>query len=118
MKRGFTLAELMIASVIILVVLTALAVALVSFLRGSRSLELQEGALTIARVEIADIERSEVIPRPGTETWPDSMWGNHYLVETAVSGSEEGFRDLTVTVSSGDTVAVELTRRFFDNDIQ
>ena len=118
MKKAFTLAELAVASVIILVVLTALAVALFAFLRGSRSLELQEGAFTLARVEIADIERSEVIPRPGTATRPDSLWGNPYSVETAVNGSEAGFRDVTVTVSSGDTVAIELTRRFYDNDIQ
>ncbi len=51
-------------------------------------------------------------------TRPDSLWGNPYSVETAVNGSEEGFLDVTVTVSSGDTVAVELTRRFYDNDIQ
>lgn len=61
MKRGFTLAEIMIASVIILVVLTALAVALMSFARGSRAIELQDGALTLARLELAEMERSMLL---------------------------------------------------------
>ena len=113
MRAGFTLAELAVASVIILVVLTALAVALVSFVRGSRSLELGEGALTLARVEIAGMERSETLPVAGIDERPDSLWGNLYIVSTVVTGLEANSRSVTVAVSSGDTVAVELTRKFY-----
>ena len=75
MRRAFTLAEIMVASVIILVVLTALAVALMSFARGSRSIELQDGALTLARLELAEMERSML--RPGRLHLGQSVHGGN-----------------------------------------
>lgn len=116
MRNAFTLAEVMIASVIILVVLSALSIALFSFVRGSRSLELQDGALTLARVEMADMERAERFPDPGVTARADSMWGNSYTVETSVIKSTENIFDVTVAVSSGDSVSIELERRFYENN--
>jgi Tfp pilus assembly protein PilV len=114
MRKGFTLAEVAVASVIILVVLGTLAIALLSFVRGSRSLELQDGALTLARLEFAEMERSEVLPEPGVTTRADSMWGNFYSVRTAVMNNNENTFDVTVAVSSGDSVSIELSRRFYE----
>jgi prepilin-type N-terminal cleavage/methylation domain-containing protein len=116
MKRGFTLAEVMVASVIILVVLGALAFALLFFFRGSRSLELQDGALTLARVEFADMERTERFPEPGVTERADSMWGNSYTVQTSVNSYSANTYDVTVAVTSGDSVSIELSRRFYQHD--
>ena len=80
MKKGFTLVELVVASVVILVVLSALFVALVSFVRGGKTLELQDGALTLARVEIVEIERREEVPAPCTSVHCDTLWSNQYTV--------------------------------------
>lgn len=113
MRKGFTLVEVVVASVIILVVLAALSIALISFVRGGRSLELQEGALTLARVEIAEIERLEEIPEPGRAERPDTLWGHPYTIETSVGLQGENAVDVFVTVSSGDSVSIELTRRFY-----
>jgi Tfp pilus assembly protein PilV len=114
MKKGFTLAEVAVASVIILVVLSALAVALAAFVRGNRSLELQSGALTLARVEISGIENAGMVPAPGVQTRADSLWGNPYTVETAVLRTDEHISDVTVSVSSGDSISVNITRRFYE----
>ncbi len=113
MRKGFTLVEVAVASVIILVVLSALFVALVSFVRGGKTLELQDGALTLARVEIAAIERREEVPAPGTSQHPDTLWGNQYEVETTVGSSGDNTVDVFVEVTSGDSVSIELTRRFY-----
>ena len=114
MRNGFTLAEVAVASVIILVVLATLGIALLSFVRGSRSLELQDGALTLARVEFAEMERAEAFPEPGITTRPDSMWGNFYSIETRVIDYTDNTFDVTVAVSSGDSVSIELSRRFYE----
>lgn len=117
MKSGFTLVEVLVSSLIILVVLTALAFALQSFFRGSRSIELQDGALTLARVEISEIERLEEIPEPGFFSRVDTLWGHTYTVDTSITQSQYNTIDLDVSVSSGDTLSIELTRRFYiDND--
>ena len=115
MRKGFTLVEVLVASIIMLVVLTALSVALISFFRGSRNLELTEGALTLARVEIAEIERLEEIPDPGITVKPDTLWGRSYTIETTVDLSGENAVDVFVAVSSGDSVSIELVRRFYDD---
>lgn len=113
MRGAFTLAEVMVATVIILVVLGALAVALLSFARGSRTMELQDGALTLARLEIAGIENARTLPEPGVTTRPDSLWGNRYTVETSVIGSGDGSTMVTVAVGAGEESSIELTRRFY-----
>ncbi|MCK5133151.1 MAG: type II secretion system protein [Candidatus Sabulitectum sp.] len=115
MRKGFTLVEVVVASVIILVVLSALSVALIFFIRGGKSLELQEGALTLARVEIAEIERLEEIPKSGRTERPDTLWGHPYTIETTVGfqGDNDNAVDVFVAVSSGDSVSIELTRRFY-----
>jgi len=113
MKKGFTLAEVAVASVIILVVLFALGIALISFVRGSRSLELQEGALTVARVEITRMERRGEPPSIGRTTRPDTLWGHEYTVDTAVTYYDENSVNVLVSVDRGDSVSIELTRRFY-----
>lgn len=113
MRKGFTLVEVVVASVIILVVLTALSIALISFVRGGKSLELQEGALTLARVEIAEIERLEEIPESGRTERPDTLLGHPYTIETTVGFQGDNAVDVFVAVSSGDSVSIELTRRFY-----
>ncbi len=112
MKKGYTLAEVVVASVIMLVVLTALSIALIAFVRGGRNLELQEGALTLARVEISEIERLDEIPEPGRTERPDTLWGHPYTIETTIGFQGENAVDVSVAVSSGDSVSIELTRRF------
>jgi len=114
MKKGFTLVEVLVASIIILIVLTALFVALLSFVRAGRSLELSEGALTLARVEIARLERTGETPVPGTAVHPDTLWGNPYNIETEVVSRNDGSVDVFVAVSSGNSVSIELARRFFN----
>ncbi|PIE52399.1 hypothetical protein CSA37_06305 [Candidatus Fermentibacteria bacterium] len=116
-RRGFTLAEVAVASVIILVVLSALVLALSAFVRGSRKLELQEGAATLAQVELAGIERAASLPEPGFTARPDSLMGNNYLVETTAVSYDENTIDVTVAVSSGDSLSIEFTRRYYGNDL-
>lgn len=117
MKKGFTLVEVLVSSLIILVVLTALLFALQSFVRGSRTIELQDGALTLARVEISEIERLEEVPEPGNFTKTDTLWGHRYSVNTSITQTPNNTVDVDVSVSSGDTLTIELTRRFYiDNN--
>lgn len=118
MRKGFTLAEVAVASVIILVVLSALGIALVSFVRGGRTLELQEGAATLARVEIVNLEQYGTIPSAGVMVRPDSLMGNTYTVRTTVVSYMENTADVTVEVSSGDSVSVGFSRRFYENGLQ
>ncbi len=113
MRNGFTLVELIVATLIILVVLTAFSVAITSFVRGGKTLELQDGALTLARVEIADFERRENIPDDGRTLRPDTLWGHRYTVETTVQSQGNNTVDVFVAVSSGDSVSIELSRRFY-----
>lgn len=113
MRKGFTLVEVVVASIIILIVLTALSVALLSFVRGGKTLELQGGALTLARVEMAEVERLEEIPEPGRTERSDTLWGHPYTIETTVGFQGDNAIDVFVAVSSGDSVSIELTRRFY-----
>jgi prepilin-type N-terminal cleavage/methylation domain-containing protein len=113
MRKGFTLVEVLVASIVILVVLSALFVALLSFVRAGRTLELSEGALTLARVEIARLERLEETPSPGIDTYTDTLWDNAYTIETIIDSDGEDAVDVFVAVSSGDSVSIELTRRFY-----
>ncbi len=113
MRKGFTLVEVIVASVIVLVVLSALSVALLSFVRGGRTLELQEGAFTLARVEIAELERLETIPEPGRTVRADTLLGHPYSVETTVGVQGGNAIEVFVAVTSGDSVSIELTRRFY-----
>ncbi|MCK5786592.1 MAG: type II secretion system protein [Candidatus Sabulitectum sp.] len=115
MKKGFTLVEVAVASVIILIVLTALTFALFSFVHGGRTLELQQGAFTLARVEIAAIERLEEYPETGVTVRADTLLGRRYIVETTVAFNGENAVDVFVEVSSGDSVSIELTRRFYSD---
>lgn len=115
MRNGFTLVEVIVASVIVLVVLTALSVALIFFVRGGQALELQEGAFTLARVEIAELERLEIIPEAGRTVKADTLWGHPYNVETTVGIQEGNAIDVFVAVTSGDSISIELTRRFYSD---
>lgn len=113
MSRGFTLVELSVASVVILVVLSALFFALVSFVRAGKTLELQDGALTLARVEMAELERLEEPPFPGRTQRPDTLWGHIYNIETSVALQGDSAVSVLVAVTSGDSVSIELSRRFY-----
>ncbi len=115
MRKAFTLVEVIVASVIVLVVLTALSVALISFVRGGKALELHEGAFTLARVEIAELERLEIIPEAGQTVKADTLWGHEYNVETTVGVQEGNAIDVFVAVTSGDSISIELTRRFYSD---
>ena len=113
MRTGFTLAETAVASVIILIVLSAFAFVLTAFMNGSRSLELQQGALTLARVEMARIERRHTLPEPGRSVRPDSLWSHVYQIDTTVSAAGENAINVLVAVASEDAGSIELSRRFY-----
>lgn len=113
MKKGFLLVEAVVASVIILAVLSALAFALTAFVKGSRSIELQQGALTLARVEMARMENLQTAPEPGRTVRADSLWNADYTVDTTISPSGENSVDVLVAVASDENASVELSRRFY-----
>ncbi len=113
--RGFTLVEVLVASVVIVLVLGVLALTLQYFFRGSRNLELRQDALTLAVLEVRDIESEIPLPEPFSSERTDTIMGRQFLVRTTLAWSGDRTRLLTVRVSRGDSITVELARQFSFN---
>lgn len=117
-SRGFTIVEVVVASLVIVVVLGVLALALRFFFKGSRNLELRQYALTLASLEVASIDNADPLPQPGSFQRADTVMGRPFLVRTTLAWSGDHSRLLTVRVSSGDTVTVELVRQYTINQLE
>jgi prepilin-type N-terminal cleavage/methylation domain-containing protein len=113
--RGFTIVEVLVASVVMVVVLGVLALTLQYFFRGSRNLELRQDALTLAVLEVGDIESARPFPQPFSSERADTIMGRQFLVRTTLAWSGDRTRLLTVRVSRGDSITVELARQFTIN---
>lgn len=113
--RGFTLVEVLVASVVMVVVLGVLALTLQHFFRGSRNLELRQDALTLAVLEVGDIESAVPFPEPFSSERTDTIMGRQFSVRTTLAWSGDRTRLLTVRVSRGDSITVELARQFSFN---
>ncbi|GEM_PF-3927081 len=113
--RGFTIVEVLVASVVMVVVLGVLALTLQYFFRGSRNLELRQDALTLAVLEVGEIEAEMPFPEPFSSERTDTIMGRQFLVRTTLAWSGDRTRLLTVRVSRGDSITVELARQFSFN---
>ncbi len=111
-SRGFTIVEVIVATVVMVVVLGVLAMALRFFFKGSRTLELRQDALTLAVLEVGSVEILDPVPEPYSTVRTDTLMGRGYSVRTTLAWSGDETRLLTVRVSSGDSVSVELYRQF------
>lgn len=113
--RGFTIVEVLVASVVIVIVLGILALTLQYFFRGSRNLELRQDALTLAVLEMGEIESRIPFPEPFSSERTDTIMERQFLVRTTLTWSGDRTRLLTVRVSRGDSITVELARQFTIN---
>lgn len=113
--RGFTIVEVLVASVVMVVVLGVLALTLQYFFRGSRNLELRQDALTLAVLEVGEIESEMPFPEPFSSERTDTIMGRQFSVRTTLAWSGDRTRLLTVRVSRGDSITVELARQFSFN---
>lgn len=114
--RGFTIVEVLVASVVIVIVLGVMALTLQYFFRGSRNLELRQDALTLAVLEVGEIESRIPLPEPFSSERTDTIMGREFLVRTALAWSGDNTRLLTVRVSRGDSITVELARQFITSN--
>lgn len=114
-SKGFTIVEVVVATLVIVVVLGVLALALRFFFRGSRNLELRQDALTLATLEVASMDTAAPLPQPFSSQRTDTLMGRAFLVRTTLAWAGDESRLLTVRVSRGDSVAVELLRQYTIN---
>lgn len=113
-RSGFTLVEVVVATGVIVLVLGVLALSLRVFFRASGNLELRQDALTLAVLEVRGIEAEQPLPEPFAAVRTDSLMGRTFQVRTTLAWSGEDTNLLTVRVSSGDSVSVELHRLFIN----
>lgn len=111
-RRGFTLVEVVVAGLVMVLVLGVLAMALRYFFRGSRNLEMRSDALTLAALEAQEIQAMQPLPEPFTAQREDTIMGRGYSVRTSLTWTGDHTRLLSVRVFRGDSVSVELSREF------
>ncbi len=114
-RRAFTIVEVIVATAVIVLVVGVLAMALKYFFRGSSNLGLRQDALTLAVLEMGAIEDTYPLPEPFSSERVDSMMGRQFTVETDLAWSGDDTRLLTVRVTRGDSISVELVRQFSTN---
>lgn len=106
---GFTLVETVIAGLVILIVLSALALAARFFFMQSGRVEDRRSALIVARHVMDETIADPALPQPGDSSWVQSAGGMDYRVTRLVGREGPDARLVSVTVSCGDGGAVELT---------
>jgi Tfp pilus assembly protein PilV len=111
-RRGFTLVEVVVAGLVMVLVLGVLAMALRYFFRGSRNLEMRSDALTLAALEAQEIRAMQPLPEPFTAQREDTIMGRGYSVRTSLTWTGDHTRLLSVRVFRGDSISVELSREF------
>ncbi len=111
-RRGFTLVEVVVAGLVMVLVLGVLAMALRYFFRGSRNLEMRSDALTLATLEAQEIQAMQPLPEPFTAQREDTIMGRGYGVRTSLIWTGDHTRLLSVRVFRGDSISVELSREF------
>ena len=117
-SRGFTLVEVLVASLIVLIVLGVLAHAARTFFSGQKRISERQVCLGLARAEIAMIDRDGMIPDDGTYRHDETIMGRTYTVMTEVGSGPDGQCPFTEVIAraSSDMVAgaeVELIRRYY-----
>jgi Tfp pilus assembly protein PilE len=115
-RRGLTLVECVIASLVILVVLGTLAAAVKFFVDGSRRIELRQNALMIASTEMSSVEKNGY-PDLGETTRSESVGDSDFSICTSVRELEPGSRELVVSVTGSmgtEVTSLELVRRFHE----
>ncbi len=111
-RSGFTLVEVAVAGMVLLLVLGVLAMALQYFFRGIGNLEMRSDALTLAVLEARKIQAMQPLPEPFSAQREDTIMGRGYSVRTSLTWAGDHSRLLTVRVFRGDSISVELSREF------
>jgi Tfp pilus assembly protein PilE len=115
-RRGLTLVECVIASLVVLVVVGTLAAAVKFFVDGSRRIELRKSALIIASAEMSSMEKNgypDLVETTRSETIGDS----DFSIYTSVHELAPGSRELVVSVTGSrgtEVTSLELVRRFHE----
>jgi prepilin-type N-terminal cleavage/methylation domain-containing protein len=114
-RRGFTIVEVVVASLVMLIVLGTLAFAVRFFVMGSRQLDNRRSALMIASSEMISRCPEGVMPPVGESSHAETAGNLIYLVETIVTEIEPGVREVQVIVSEqdSDTHLTRLVRRCY-----
>lgn len=111
---GFTLVETVIAGLVILIVLSALAMAARYFFLQSSRVEDRRSALIVADHVMDETVSGPFLPRTGDSSWVQPAGGVDYSVTRLVSREGPEKRLVSVTVSCGDGGSVELTGMAYD----
>jgi prepilin-type N-terminal cleavage/methylation domain-containing protein len=112
-RRGFTLLEVTIASIVILVVLGAFYAALTAFLSGQREADIQRDALALAAAEAAVFSEPGCYPGTGRSERTEVSGRTSYDIAVEVVELVPGTRELTVSVAWGGGGSLDLSRRFY-----
>lgn len=105
--------EALIASLVVLVVLSALALAARFFFVQSRRVEERRSALIVAGAVMDDALDTPGLPEAGDSSWVQTAAGEEYSVSRRVAPETEDSRLVTVTVSCGSGGSVDLTGKAF-----
>ena len=115
-RRGFTLVECVIASLVILIILGALAMAVKFFVEGSRRIELRKNILMVASAEVSTYEQAGY-PETGETTRFETLGRSDFTVYSTVTQLTPSVRELVVSVSGtsgSETASLELVRHFHE----
>ena len=113
-RRGFGLAEAVVAALVILIVLSALALAARFFFRQSHSIEQRRSALIVARHVMQELLDSPGLPPTGDSSWVQPAADREFRVYRQVTTIDENSRMVNVRVTLGRGGAVDLTGRATD----
>lgn len=112
-RRGFTLIETLVASLVILIMLGTLAFAVQFFIKGMEKIESRRNALTIASSTIAAYDRQNRFPEPMEIMDINVTGGWEFTVKTTVLEITPQISELRVSVSGDNGTGIELTKRYY-----
>ncbi|MBD3369208.1 prepilin-type N-terminal cleavage/methylation domain-containing protein [Candidatus Fermentibacteria bacterium] len=110
---GFTLVETMVASVIILVVLTSLALSVRFFALQTRKVESRRSALVIANAEASGFESADTLPDPGTDSRTVVLTGDEYTVTNRVLAPSDDSRRIDISVATESGGSIKFSRMMY-----
>jgi type II secretory pathway pseudopilin PulG len=112
-RIGFTLLETVVASVIILVVLTTLALSIRFFAVQTKKVESRRSALVIANAEASSLVRADTLPEPGTRTRTVVLVGDEYKIINRVLAPSDDSRRIDISVATDAGGSIDLSRMMY-----
>lgn len=112
-RKGFSLTETVLSSVVVLIVVASLTISAGYFLSERTSTEDRRDALILAEVTMTDYEEMDNLPADGTYRIDSIPATNNFTVVTSIKSLITSCHEIRVVVTTDSGEQVELVRRIY-----